>query len=308
MDDQLVLVHEAAADEAGGAFARTILYTSPYDHRLSHVLANGVSDTDWAPDGLSLDGAGAEFVTESRMIADNRGGCFVSWEDHRAGGDADIYALRIARNGTFPSGWPATGLPMCVIPGSAQTGPHAAADSTGNVFVVWRDDRQGPTNVYAQRLSPDSPVPTTVQRAFARYADGRVTLTWELAESPDPSVVVERSVEGIEWTALGSPVPVAARDHWAFVDEHPPGAGSTLYRLHETRTGWTGGEVEVTIPGAVRFALSGPLPNPWTPGARFMVNASVAQPIELVVTDLLEASTPELDDVVRLKDRYGRVP
>jgi len=26
------------------------------------------------------------------------------------------------------------------------------------------------------------------------------------------------------------------------------------------------------------------------------------------VTDLLEASTPELDDVVRLKDRYGRVP
>ncbi|HEV8383122.1 MAG TPA: cupin domain-containing protein, partial [Gemmatimonadales bacterium] len=27
----------------------------------------------------------------------------------------------------------------------------------------------------------------------------------------------------------------------------------------------------------------------------------------VVVTDLLEASTPELDDVVRLKDRYGRV-
>jgi mannose-6-phosphate isomerase len=28
----------------------------------------------------------------------------------------------------------------------------------------------------------------------------------------------------------------------------------------------------------------------------------------VVVTDLLEASTPELDDVVRLQDRYGRVP
>jgi mannose-6-phosphate isomerase len=27
----------------------------------------------------------------------------------------------------------------------------------------------------------------------------------------------------------------------------------------------------------------------------------------VVVSDLLEASTPELDDVVRLKDRYGRV-
>ena len=27
----------------------------------------------------------------------------------------------------------------------------------------------------------------------------------------------------------------------------------------------------------------------------------------VVITDLLEASTPELDDVVRLQDRYGRV-
>ena len=28
----------------------------------------------------------------------------------------------------------------------------------------------------------------------------------------------------------------------------------------------------------------------------------------VVTTDLLEVSTPEIDDVVRLKDRYGRVP
>jgi hypothetical protein len=27
----------------------------------------------------------------------------------------------------------------------------------------------------------------------------------------------------------------------------------------------------------------------------------------LVSSDLLEASTPELDDVVRIEDRYGRV-
>jgi len=28
----------------------------------------------------------------------------------------------------------------------------------------------------------------------------------------------------------------------------------------------------------------------------------------VVASDVLEASTPEIDDVVRLKDRYGRVP
>ena len=38
------------------------------------------------------------------------------------------------------------------------------------------------------------------------------------------------------------------------------------------------------------------------------IEPQVIHQFEAVVpTDLLEASTPEIDDVVRLKDRYGRV-
>ena len=44
-------------------------------------------------------------------------------------------------------------------------------------------------------------------------------------------------------------------------------------------------------------------------GESFHIQPTVVHQFEAVVTsDLLEASTPELDDVIRLKDRYGRVP
>ena len=44
-------------------------------------------------------------------------------------------------------------------------------------------------------------------------------------------------------------------------------------------------------------------------GEGFHIHPTLVHQFEAVVTsDLLEASTPELDDVVRLKDRYGRVP
>ncbi len=43
-------------------------------------------------------------------------------------------------------------------------------------------------------------------------------------------------------------------------------------------------------------------------GEAFHIPPKLVHQFEAVLpTDLLEASTPELDDVVRLKDRYGRV-
>ena len=44
-------------------------------------------------------------------------------------------------------------------------------------------------------------------------------------------------------------------------------------------------------------------------GESFHISPKQIHQFEAVVaSDLLEASTPEIDDVVRLKDRYGRVP
>jgi mannose-6-phosphate isomerase-like protein (cupin superfamily) len=44
-------------------------------------------------------------------------------------------------------------------------------------------------------------------------------------------------------------------------------------------------------------------------GESFHISPKQIHQFEAVVaSDLLEASTPEIDDIVRLKDRYGRVP
>ena len=48
---------------------------------------------------------------------------------------------------------------------------------------------------------------------------------------------------------------------------------------------------------------------PMRKGEAFHITPKTIHQFEAVVSsDLLEASTPEIDDVVRLKDRYGRVP
>jgi len=48
---------------------------------------------------------------------------------------------------------------------------------------------------------------------------------------------------------------------------------------------------------------------PLRQGEAFHIQPPLVHQFEAVVTsDLLEASTPEIDDVIRLKDRYGRVP
>jgi len=45
-----------------------------------------------------------------------------------------------------------------------------------------------------------------------------------------------------------------------------------------------------------------------TAGASFRIPAGMVHELEAVTdSDVLEASTPELDDLVRLTDRYGRV-
>ena len=47
---------------------------------------------------------------------------------------------------------------------------------------------------------------------------------------------------------------------------------------------------------------------PMREGERYHITPGTVHQMEaVVVTDLLEVSTPELEDVVRLEDRYGRV-
>jgi mannose-6-phosphate isomerase len=100
---------------------------------------------------------------------------------------------------------------------------------------------------------------------------------------------------------------------WA---EHPRYVGKTLhierdgqlsYQYHERKdeticvlAGVL--ELEVATPGGARHTLR------LQPGQSFHIPPGLRHRMTAIETcDVLEASTPEIDDVVRLEDRYGRV-
>jgi mannose-6-phosphate isomerase-like protein (cupin superfamily) len=71
-------------------------------------------------------------------------------------------------------------------------------------------------------------------------------------------------------------------------------------------------ETIFVLTGEIVFRVQEPgsdelVERPMKEGEAYRVTPGTVHQMEAVVsTDLLEVSTPELDDVVRLKDRYGR--
>ena len=89
-------------------------------------------------------------------VDDGSGGAFVVWSDYRNDpniyASADLYAQRINANGK-PL-WEKDGIPICNEPANQQQ-PKGIRDGMGGVIVVWWDDRDIFSDIYAQRIGPD---------------------------------------------------------------------------------------------------------------------------------------------------------
>ena len=109
------------------------------------------------PDGLAQVGAGLA------ALADGAGGAFFAWTDLRQSGDPDLFVQHVEAGGAIAAGWPDGGVPVCGAPGP-QSEVRLASDGAGGVIVVWRDERDPISHLYASRvlasgdLAPDVPV------------------------------------------------------------------------------------------------------------------------------------------------------
>lgn len=104
--------------------------------------------------------------TDPALVDDGAGGFYVAWTDARnAGADTDVYLQRFHEYGQVWEGWPDGGLRVSNAPGN-QSEPVLFADGTGGVVVVWRDERSGDSDLYAEGFQPDG------QRSPAWSADG----------------------------------------------------------------------------------------------------------------------------------------
>lgn len=112
------------------------------------ILANGTRAPGWPVEGAEVTRSPNrdEFPV---VLADEVGGAYVAWEDFIKG---DVFLQYLAGDGTVTAGWPANGLPICVLP-SPQGIPQLASDGSGGVLMAWGDLRDGPQAVYLQRIA-----------------------------------------------------------------------------------------------------------------------------------------------------------
>ncbi len=84
------------------------------------------------------------------IVTDGVGGLVTIWIDERNGSsNTNIYAQRQGPDGA--SLWGAQQLPVCAASGR-QDSPSLSRLPDGSVFIIWRDERSGQSDLFAQRL------------------------------------------------------------------------------------------------------------------------------------------------------------
>lgn len=185
------------------------------------------------------------------IVADGAGGAFVAWQDGRGLGliDHDIYVQHVDAAGE--AAWTADGVLAC---GAAdlQDGPQLALDGAGGVIVVWRDDRDDDSDLYAQRFDASGvpqwsadgvPVATaaSVQHGHVVLGDGAggAFVTWQDHRSGAWQVYAQRLSAALgseQWTAGGVLLGDGPGDE-AFPAACADGAGGWIVAWEDARTG-----------------------------------------------------------------------
>lgn len=133
------------SDGAGGAYVAWEDDRGTYrDIYVQRMDGSGIPY--WAEDGIKLTNAGEHDIVD--IVPDGTGGVIIVWLFERA----SLFAQRLDSDGTkLWVGEPAGGVKFEDASGDPQEAV-AAPDGAGGVLVAWRDDRNGPYDLYAQKL------------------------------------------------------------------------------------------------------------------------------------------------------------
>lgn len=148
------------------------------DIYVQRVNRNGL--IQWTSDGIAACSVtGIQY--NYGAVSNDYGGIIIAIEDYR-NGDSDIYAQRVASNGSLS--WAAEGVPLCDYP-EDQDLCVICPDGSGGAIVSWADVRSSTSaDLYAQRIGRNGfwgyPCPLIFEVAdVPNDQGGRLTLTWE---------------------------------------------------------------------------------------------------------------------------------
>ncbi len=118
-----------------------------WDVYVQRVDSSGV--VQWAANGAAIctsTGTQSDIV----ITTDGNHGAIITWTDHRAGTESDIYAQRVNQYGAVT--WSANGVPVCTAT-DYQYMPQIIEDGSGGAIITWTDYRGGGTSdIYAQKV------------------------------------------------------------------------------------------------------------------------------------------------------------
>ena len=154
-DDDAACHHSSAMDAMpesappGPAAASTS--TGP-DVYAQHVLADGTLDPGWQGENALAISAAPNSQLDPKLVSDGEGGAIIAWQDWAGGTSSRIVAQRVRSTGTLDPAW--GGGDGVEISGAlgGQSNAVIVTDGAGGAIMTWQDQRNGNSDLYAQRV------------------------------------------------------------------------------------------------------------------------------------------------------------
>ena len=160
--------------------------------------------------------------SQPRITVDGFGGAWVVWKDQRSDTAGDLRYSHVLADGTFPPGFTSSGLELVTAPG-VQAEAQLAPDGAGGFFAVWRDERSGNADIYAQHVlatgmvstgwtangrSLTTAAGTQEQPSIANVGIGKVIVAWRDARTSPSRIyalsVVDAATTGVPAAGAGT--------------------------------------------------------------------------------------------------------
>jgi predicted lipoprotein with Yx(FWY)xxD motif len=230
------------ADGTGGA-----IFTWQDNRSGNHIYAqriDGSGAVQWTVDGIPLYSLsyGAE---RPAITTDMVGGAIVVWDDYRAS-NYNVYVQRVDPSGSAV--WSINGNAMCTATGNQQY-TQIVSDGIGGAIMVWRDERNGNQDIYAQRVGTDGVImwsyngvavctETSDQSEPRLVCDGGqgAIIAWRDMRNGNMDIYAQRvdASGSVQWTADGVSVCSYAQTQ-SMQAMAPDGSGGTIIVWHDYR-------------------------------------------------------------------------
>ncbi|MBI3189995.1 MAG: T9SS type A sorting domain-containing protein [Ignavibacteriales bacterium] len=233
------------SDGSGGAIITWFDYRNGNeDIYAQRVDATGV--VQWTANGVAICTAtDAQYYPS--IVSDGSGGAIMVWEDHRNGTTADYYAQRVNASGVVQ--WTVNGESICITTASTRYGLSIISDGSGGAYIAWYDDRNGNSDIFAQRINAAGTVQWTADgiaicnainnQYFPKLtndANGGAIITWYDHNGTDYDIYAQR-VNGagvVQWTANGVAVADEANNQ-SVPAITSDGAGGAIITYNDSR-------------------------------------------------------------------------